>query len=162
MMKRSTSAARCALLALGAPLLSAVGVAAQTATLSVQLLGNISGGVSSYVAGINEAGEAAGNAGAGTAVCPEFGCAVIWHDLTPTVLAVEATSGSEASAMNNAGQVVGNAYATTGVTTAVVWNNGTPTPLPGPTPQYTNTLATAISDAGQVVGEAYPPADTGN
>jgi len=155
-MKRSTSAKRRMLLALGAPLLSAVGLA-QTPTFSVQLLGNISGGAVAFVAGINEAGEAVGSAGEGTSVCPS-NCAVIWHDGTPTPLALEAALYSDAVAINNAGQVVGTVFTinATGArqSTAVVWNNGTPTLLPGPAPQYINTSANAINDAGQVAGYA--------
>ncbi len=112
--------------------------------------------MSAAVYGINDAGEAVGVAGSGTAVC-QYGCAVIWHDGTPTRLVVEAAFGSQAIAINNAGQVIGNAYTTNALhPTAVVWNSGTPTLLPGPNPQYTYTIATSINDAGQVVGEAYP------
>lgn len=163
-MKRSTSANRRALLAFGTPLLSAVSLAAQTPTFSVQLLGNIPGGVRAYVSGINEIGDAVGSAGLGTSTCP-YECAVIWHDGTPTLLAVDAVFGSQAVAINNAGQVVGNAFTTNadgaGQTIAVVWNNGTPTLLPGPSPQYTQTTATSINDSADIAGYAFESGDVG-
>jgi uncharacterized membrane protein len=157
-MKRMSHGLLSKLLAFAAPLLSTAGLAAQTATFSVQPLGTIPGGYFAAVSGINEAGEAVGASGEGTSVCP-YHCAVIWNDGTPTVLAVEGSIEFEALAINNAGQVVGNALmpnATGANYTAVVWNNGTPTLLLGPAPQpYTNTGANAINDAGTVVGYAY-------
>jgi uncharacterized membrane protein len=153
-MKRSTSAERWALLGFWALLLSAVGSTAQTPTFSVQVLRNTSGGVVVYVSGINNAGEAVGSAGEGTSACP-YDCAIIWHDGRPTVLEVEAEFGSQAIAINTAGQVVGEAYTAEILSpTAVVWNHGTPTFLPGPNPQFPQTYVNSINDAGKVVGEA--------
>jgi probable HAF family extracellular repeat protein len=161
MMKRAISAHWWKLLAFGAPSLSTVCLAAQTPTFTVQLLGNLPGATVAGVSAINNAGEAVGSAGSGTSACP-YGCAVIWHDNTATLLEVSPeVRSSSALGINNAGQVVGNVDTTNGVSMAVVWNNGTPTMLPSPVPQYTYTYASAINDAGQVVGAAYPPAVTG-
>ena len=94
----STSAKRWTFLAFGAPLLSAVGLAQQSPTFSVQVLGNITGGITTYASGINEAGDVVGGAGEGSSVCP-YDCAVIWHDGTPTLLVVEGANRSGAVAM---------------------------------------------------------------
>ena len=157
-MKKLTSAERWRILAFGAPLWATVGLAAQTPTFSVQLLGTVPGGVTAYVSGINQTGEAVGYAGEGTSSCPN-NCAVIWQDGTPTVLALAAKLYAEAVAINNAGQVAGNALTPNGTGgdnyTAVVWNNAVPTLLPGPASQYTQTNATSINDAGTVAGYAY-------
>jgi uncharacterized membrane protein len=154
-MTESTSAERSRLLALGALLLSAVGLAAQTPTFTVQPLGNIQGGVAAYVYGVNDADEAVGTVGLGTSVCPDY-CAVIWQEGTPTVLQTQANMGSEATAVNNAGQVAGFIYPNySDQYTAVVWNNGTPTILPAPAPQFKYSFAYAINDAGQVAGYVF-------
>jgi probable HAF family extracellular repeat protein len=158
-MKRSTSAKRWTLLTFGAPLLSAVGLAAQTPTFTVQLLGKLSSDESAYVYGINDAGEAVGQVGVllngnPSPACP-YECAVIWHDGTPTKLEIEVSYASEAYAINNSGQIVGDVFtAGSELGKAVVWNNGSPTLLPSPAPQYTITVAISINDAGQVVGYA--------
>jgi probable HAF family extracellular repeat protein len=55
--------------------------------------------------------------------------------------------------INNAGQVAGNIVGAHG-NQAVVWNDGTPTLLPAPSIQYTQTFASFVNDAGQVVGYA--------
>jgi len=82
---------------------------------------------------------------------------VIWHEGVPTLLAANAAFGSEAVAINNAGQVAGNIFTVNAVDpTAVVWNNGVPTLLPSPSAQYTMTHANSLNAAGQVVGEAIP------
>ena len=156
-MKQSALAKRWMLLALSAPFLSAVGLAQQTPTFSVQILANLSGGANAYVYGINNSAEAVGSAGGGTSACPNY-CAVIWHDGAPTLLDMGSASGAEALAANDAGQVVGSVAGINAmgaeVQTAVVWNNGTPTLLPSPAP-YTNTIASSINDVGQVAGQAY-------
>lgn len=64
---------------------------------------------------------------------------------------------SSASAINNAGQVVGWAEKASGESHATVWNNATATdldPLGG-----TRSVANGINDAGQVVGEIYAAGD---
>jgi len=111
--------------------------------------------VAAYVTGVNDADEAVGASGDGTSACP-YECAVIWHDGTPTLLATPADFASGATAINNAGQVVGGMYPIPGgKNTAVVWNNGKPTLLPAPAPQFTNSFAYAINDAGQVAGYVF-------
>ena len=161
-MTQSTSAERWRVLALGAPLLSAVGLAAQIPTFTVQPLGNIPGGVATYVYGVNDADEAVGASGEGTSACP-YECAVIWHDGTPTVLQTPAGMGSGAAAINNAGQVAGWVFPDSSIQyTAVVWNNGTPTLLPAPAPQYIYSYAFSINDAGQVAGYVSESGDVHN
>ncbi len=157
-MKGSILTARWTLLvAFGALQVTAVGMAAQTPTFTVEVLGNIPGGVGTSVAGINDAGEVVGGAGGGTSACPNY-CAVIWVDGTATVLAVEPGFYSAAVAVNNAGQVAGSVSGVnaTGAVfdTAAAWNNGTLTLLTSPAP-YTNSFATAVNDSGEVVVEAY-------
>jgi uncharacterized membrane protein len=152
-MKRSTSARRWTLLALGVPLLSAVSLAAQNPMFTVQPLGNIPGGVAAYVSGVNDADEAVGGVGEGTSACP-YECAVIWHDGTPTLLATPAGFIAGAAAINNAGQIAGAIYPNKYLleSMAVVWIDGEPTLLPAPAAQYTYSYAFAINDAGQVAG----------
>jgi uncharacterized membrane protein len=161
-MKRSNSAARWRLSAFWAPLLSAVSLAAQPATFSVQPLETIPGGSVAIVNDVNEAGEAVGSAGEGTSACPE-NCAVIWNDGAPTLLTAEGATDTYAVAINNAGQVVGDGFtpnATGGEDyTAIIWNNGTASLLPGPAPQYPETYAYSINDAGKVVGVAVSSSD---
>ena len=141
---------------MGSPLLSAVGLAAQTPTFTVQVLGNIPGGVAAYVSGVNDADEAVGGAGEGTSACPDE-CAVIWHDGTPTLLVTPTGFTAGAAAINNAGQIAGaispNKYLLE--STAVVWIDGEPTLLPAPAAQYTYSYAFAINDAGQVAGYVF-------
>jgi probable HAF family extracellular repeat protein len=136
-------------------LLSAVGLAAQTPTFTVQVLGDIPGGAAAYVYSVNDADEAVGLVGLGTSVCPDY-CAAIWHDGTPTLLTTQANTGSGAFSINNAGQVAGFIYPNFSVHyTGVVWNNGTLTLLPPPGPQYTYSFAYSINDAGQVAGYVF-------
>jgi probable HAF family extracellular repeat protein len=154
-MTQSTSAERWRLLALGTPLLSAVGLAAQTPTFTVQVLDNIPGGVAAYVSGVNDADEAVGGAGEGTSACP-YECAVVWHDGTPTLLATPAGFTAGAAAINNTGEIAGAIYPKNLLEpTAVVWINGEPTLLPAPAAQYTYSYAFAINDAGQVAGYVF-------
>src|ERR1700679_540403 len=72
------------LLAVGVPLSSTVCLA-QTPTYALQKLGNIPGGTTAYVSGINNAGDAVGSVSGPSTPCP-VGCAVVWHDGTPTLL----------------------------------------------------------------------------
>jgi probable HAF family extracellular repeat protein len=159
-MKREISGQRLLMfLAVVMPLMSAVS-AAQSPTFSVQALPN-PGGTRSSVAAINNAGEAVGSVGGGSSVCPA-GCLVVWIDGTPTPLgSVPGATGADAYGINNAGQVVGTELMA-GNQLAVIWNNGTPTLLPSPAPQYTQTFATSINDAGQVVGQAADQAGSSN
>jgi len=154
-MKRSTSGARWTILLFGAAFLSAICLA-QSPTFSVQVLGDLSGGGAAIAHGINTAGEVAGNTDGSLPGCTD-GCAVIWSNATPTPLGrVKGAGGSQAYSLNNAGQVAGAATTST-TTEAVVWKNGTPTVLPSPGPQYTETVAFSINDSGQAVGYALDP-----
>jgi chitinase len=140
-------------LAVVMPLLSAICSAAQTPMFSVHVLGDISGGTAAGVTGINNAGDAVGEV-AGSAVCLGA-CAVIWREGAPTLLGtVAGASGDAAEGINNSGQVSGVAYMSGATDLAVVWNNGTPTLLPAPSPQYSQTFASSINNAGQVAGTA--------
>jgi len=143
-----------------APVLPTLCMAAQTPTFYVHVLGNISGGTSANVNGINNAGDAVGQV-TGTSVCPGH-CAVIWREGAPTLLGtVAAASGSNSIGVNNTDQVAGLAYTNGEPDLAVVWNNGTPTLLPAPSPQYNQTFAFSINNAGQVAGSAYEPQNVG-
>jgi hypothetical protein len=144
------------LLAIAAPLSPAI-CFAQSPTFSVQVLDNISGGTVIAVKGINNAGEAVGGAGGGTSICSNE-CAVIWQGGTPTVLGVvPGSSGVQTVALsvNNAGLVAGVMVTMANESSqAVIWNNGAPTLLPAPSPQYPSTGAASVNDAGQVAGNA--------
>jgi hypothetical protein len=131
----------------------------QTPMFSVHVLGNISGGTSAGVTGINNAGDAVGEV-AGSSVCLGA-CAVIWREGAPTLLGtVAGVSGDNATGVNNTGQVSG--FAMSGDTDiAVIWNNGTPTLLPAPGPQYSQTFASSINDAGQIAGTVLEPDNRG-
>lgn len=159
-MNRNASAGRrSSALVLVAMLSSTVSLAAQPPTFSLQVLPNLSGVEGAGgVSGINNAGEAVGNTG-GAPGCGVAGCAVIWRNATPTRLGVVAgQTVSEAVGINNAGQVIGilstSPLHTVPVYQAVIWNNGAPTLLPAPAPQYVQTGAASINDAGQVAGTA--------
>lgn len=158
-MKRATSSGRLSkLLAVGAPLLSAVSLAAQTPTFSVKELPTLPDGPETSVSGINNAGQAVGSI-TGDSFCPG-GCPAIWSDGTPTLLgAVTGASPGVAYAINNAGQVAGTAVIA-GNSQAVIWNDNNPTLLPSPGTEYTQTFAVAINDSGQVVGEAVGQSGT--
>ena len=56
--------------------------------------------------------------------------------------------------INDAGQVVGDAFGVANVSTATVWNGGVATPLAA-LPGASETVATGINQAGQVVGYSY-------
>ena len=105
----------------------AVCFGAQHPTFTVQVLGNLPGGAVIGVWGINNAGEAVGQAGGGSSVCTN-GCAVVWQDGTPTALGSVAISGEYDTvglSINNAGQVVGNVFTTThSQFTAAAWGAG--------------------------------------
>jgi probable HAF family extracellular repeat protein len=138
-------------LALGASLLSAICMAAQSPTFTVHVLGNISGGISAYVTGINNAGDAVGEV-TGTTVCAGH-CAVVWQAGAPTLLgAVAGAMGSTAYSVNTAGQVSGIANMSPSIVQGVIWNNGIPTLLDAPSSQYISTYGIFVNRAGHVVG----------
>jgi uncharacterized membrane protein len=159
-MKRTTSAERwLGLLVLLMTLWSTASLAAQSPTFSLRVLDNLSGvGGAAVVNGINDAGEAVGSASGGSSSCTN-GCAVIWRDGTPTMLGpVSGAIESGAYSINDAGQIAG--IFSTGpsigepIYQAVIWNNGMPTLLPSPGPQYIETIAASINNSGQVAGSA--------
>jgi uncharacterized membrane protein len=151
-MKQATLGRRLSIFfAVGASMLTAI-AAAQTPTFAIKALANIPGGTLISVWGINSAGEAVGMVGGGTSICP-MGCPAVWSNGVPTPLGpVAGVFGTPPLSINNAGQVVGQIYSGTSVAEAIVWNNGTPTELPLPGPQYTSSLVSHINDAGQAVG----------
>jgi uncharacterized membrane protein len=74
---------------------------------------------------------------------------------------VAAASGSNSTGVNNTDQIAGLAYTNGEPDLAVVWNNGTPTLLPAPGPQYTQTFASSINNAGQIAGIVLEPDNRG-
>jgi uncharacterized membrane protein len=133
------------------------------APFSIQVLANLSGGTVAYVSGINNAGAAVGGAGGGSSVCPNQ-CAIIWRDSTTSLLgSVVGAFATDAVAVINAGQVVGNLFMSSyDQSTAVIWNNGTPSLLPSPSQTYVGSGASSINDAGQVAGSAFESESSNN
>lgn len=70
---------------------------------------------------------------------------------TITDLGTLGGSGSEGKALNNQGQVVGDALTADGSIHAFLWQNGKMTDL-GTAPGYKSSIALGINDKGQVVG----------
>lgn len=99
---------------------------------------------------VNNNGQVAGNSD--TFLCSSYPMdAVLWSEGTVTCLGtVPGWLGSEAFAINNSGQVAGDAI---GADTwqAFEWSSGTMTAI-GFLPGYVESLAYGINDAGQVVG----------
>ena len=107
-------------------------------------LGNFS------AASINDAGQVAGW------VWTSSGAqAALWENGTLTQLGAPDPSRvtSEANAINNVGQIVGETYDEDHDPLAFLWDNGTWTNL-GPLPNQTASWAWAINDAGQVAGSS--------
>jgi uncharacterized membrane protein len=156
-MQRATSIGRLSkLLALGAPLLSAVSLA-QAPTFSLQLLTTNAGETWNYANAIDDAGEALGGVTVNSFVC-FLSCPVIWRGSATTFLpVVNGASASEAYGIDDAGQIAGANVLADNTNQAVIWKNGTATLLPSPNPQYPETVAYAINAAGQAVGYALDP-----
>jgi probable HAF family extracellular repeat protein len=132
----------------GAATLSSVAFG-QTAMFSVKALAKPPGETQAGAIGINDAGDVVGTV-SGSSQCPNF-CAVIWVNGVPTLLgAVAGATKSSAISINNSGEIAGIAAGDTFGIQAVIWNNGTPTPLPGAYSSASN--AAFLNDAGQVVG----------
>lgn len=117
----------------------------------------------SHAYGINDAGQVVGYSATDTNLVRS---ATIWNGSTPTNIGalVGTTYNSQATAINNAGQIVG-AYGPLGgvlglgasfIQQGVLWSGNTVTTL-APLPGLTSSYATAINNAGQVVGISYPP-----
>jgi probable HAF family extracellular repeat protein len=68
-------------------------------------------------------------------------------------------NGSEATGINNEGQVVGYSYTSSGLAHAFIWNSGTMTDLG--TLGGNNSVAFDINDAGQVVGYSSTSTSSG-
>jgi probable HAF family extracellular repeat protein len=149
-MVRAISGVFLRLLAIATPLLPAVCLA-QSPVFTVQSLG----GETPSVNGLNDAGDSVGTANEGIFPCPA-GCATVWTGKVLETIYPEAY-GSVGYGINNASQVVGYAFTSASATyplEAVIWNDGKPSVLPSPGPQYTSTTAAAINATGQVVGTA--------
>lgn len=111
------------------------------------VLGSPPGAIGTSGLSINNAGQVAGGAWM-EGVASQ---AMTWNGSTPTVLNSPAGL-SFATAINNAGQVVG-AVASNGTVQAIVWNGTTPTLLGPP-----GSNAVAINNSGQIAGSiAGPP-----
>lgn len=99
--------------------------------------------------GINDRGVVAGISGT-----VDERSAVIWKDGAVIALGLpEDTSNSQAKAINNFDQVVGDAYGQPGVVKAFLWQSGTTQELPPPT-GATASIVWSINDWGAVVGSS--------
>jgi probable HAF family extracellular repeat protein len=118
-------------------------------------LGTLGGGVTSSANGINSHGQIIG-------ASHEQPFAVIhgalWTNSAspPVDLPSLGGSNSDALAINDLGQIVGDAFLTTNISHACLWTNPASPPidlgtLPGP---YSNSAALSINNLGQIVGSA--------
>lgn len=123
-------------------------------------LGPLPGWSQSYAYDINNAGKVVGYSTNGNS----FRSATVWNNGTTTDLGalVGATYNTQASAINNSGQIVGG-FGTLGTgggpgansnQQGVLWSGGTATIL-SPLSGFNSSFATAINNAGTVVGESY-------
>jgi probable HAF family extracellular repeat protein len=121
---------------------------------TVKQLPTVEGDPDGYAIGINDSGQAVGASGICSAPFTVPLHAVLWNDGTPVELANlgNASNNNQAVAINNNGQIVGQANSPDGTTFyAVLWQNGTITNL-GTLPGDFASMATGINDKGQVVG----------
>jgi probable HAF family extracellular repeat protein len=128
------------------------------AKYKVDILRNVPGGTYTVASAINNHGQIAGTAYGPSECGPSaIGCAATWSGTTPTLLgAVPNALLSEASGINDRGEVVGSAVIAPGVPfDAIVWNHGTPTVLNHlPAPDSLTSVASAINNAGLIVGNS--------
>ena len=101
------------------------------------------GGPNSSASGINDSHQVVGGSGVG---------ASLWSNGTITALGSLGGGYSDAYAINNVGQVVGDALPSTGPVHAFLWSNGTMTDLGS---FGDASVAEAINASGVVVGTAY-------
>jgi uncharacterized membrane protein len=156
-MQRATSIGRLSrLLAIAAPLLSAVSLA-QAPTFSLQVLTTSAGETWSFANAINDAGEVLGAVTVNPLVC-FLSCPTIWRNGVTTFLpVVNGASASAAYGIDDAGQIAGANLFADNTNQAVIWENGTAMLLASPDPQFPETAAYAINAAGQSVGYALDP-----
>ena len=161
--QRGGLAMKAKLLLLLIPGLMSVGLirSANASAYTLTDLDPLAGYTEGYAYGINDAGEVVGYSTNNN----RSRSATIWNGGSPADLgaSVGATYNSQASAINNAGQVVGE-YGTLGggggplpvpgVQQAVLWNGNSATTL-GTLLGWTSSYATATNNAGQVVGESF-------
>jgi len=114
--------------------------------------------VNSFGSGINDAGTVVGYDGAFLGRSQAY--AASWLNGELIRMPAPGTSVSFASAINNAGQTVGNSIETrSGNFQALLWNGVTPVKLGG-LPGDTQTSAYAINEAGQIVGTSTASANS--
>ena len=135
------------------PTLNNMGQAAGTSSVSGVLRATVwSGAVPSYptvpagslsgAVGINDSGVVAGAIGSQAAQ---------WSGGAYTLLSGLGGVAAWSSAINNAGQIAGDAYLPSGVMHATLWTAGVPTDL-GALPGTNNSFANAINNSGVVAG----------
>lgn len=109
----------------------------------------------SYVGGINNAGQVVGNSAVSGVTDGDGVHAALWNQSNPTDLGTLGTW-SEAHAVNDQGQIVGNSYSTTtGAIRAFLWNGTSMEELPTISGPYIHANAKSLNNFGQIVGEAY-------
>ncbi len=121
-------------------------------------LGTLPGDAYSSANGINDLGQIVGISSTGPF---DLYHGVLWQNGTVTAIGTLGGSYSEALAVNNQGQIVGDSTTLGGLDEAFIWQNGVMTnlgTLPGGASANTggafNSGANAINDHGQVVGES--------
>jgi probable HAF family extracellular repeat protein len=114
-------------------------------------VGIITGGTSTYAAGINDAGVVVGYSNLSAGYEQPFR----WEEgvFTPLPLLVEGKS-AEAIAINDAGVIVGGAYDAMDRLHAVIWQGGVVDTL-GTINDMGESYAAALNEAGDVVGWSY-------
>jgi probable HAF family extracellular repeat protein len=122
-------------------------------------LGVLPGTLFSAAAAINATGTVVGFSAGGVA---PFGVAFMWDPVNgmQNLGTLPGDDGSRALGINNVGQVVGVSFnaTTTGVATAVLWQNGMITDLNtliGSGSGWMLGIATGINDSGQIVGGGF-------
>lgn len=112
-------------------------------------LGALPGDDTTEATAVNDDGEVVGYSSTDT--FPATPQAFVWRDGTMTDLGPSGES-SAADYINDAGRIVGTVTSASGETSAVVWQNGAMTTLPGLGGSYT--YPTGLNDEGEVVGYA--------